>query len=240
MSTSKLTINTTLPLPNSKVEIPQLGFGVYLSPPNVCTKSCLTALEAGYRHIDTAQYYDNESEVGFAIQQSGIPREEIFVTTKILFAKGSVEESHRACLESVGKIDAGEGVRQGYVDLFLIHSPNAGKEARKEMWLALEKLLEEGRTRAIGVSNFGVAAIEELRSYGRVWPPLVNQIEVSLCFGFCFHGRAGSSICRWLREAGIRKLGSLISSSSEGSELMGVFGVARLVWTDVDTDFCIL
>jgi len=177
MSTSKLSITTTIPLPNSKVEIPQLGFGVYLSPPDVCTKSCLTALKAGYRHIDTAQYYDNESEVGLAIQQSGVKREEIFVTTKILFAKGSVEESYRACLESVGKIDPGEGGRQGYVDLFLIHSPNAGKEARKEMWLALEKLLEKGRTRAIGVSNFGISQIEELRGYGK-GSVCVNQIEV--------------------------------------------------------------
>lgn len=106
---SKLSINSTLPLPHSSTQIPQLGFGVYLSSPDVCKTSCLEALKAGYRHIDTAQYYDNEAEVGKAIKESGIPREEIFVTTKILFAKGSVESSLEGCWESVRKIDPGEG-----------------------------------------------------------------------------------------------------------------------------------
>jgi diketogulonate reductase-like aldo/keto reductase len=172
-----LSISSILTLPNSTIRIPQLGFGVYLSPASVCTKSCLSALEAGYRHIDTAQYYANEAEVGTAIRDSGLPRSEVFVTTKILSAEGSVEKSYEKCVESVKKIDSG---KEGYVDLFLIHSPNPGREARRELWLALEKLLEEGRTRAIGVSNFGIAHIEELKSYGKTWPPHVNQIEVRL------------------------------------------------------------
>ncbi|EXJ91317.1 alcohol dehydrogenase [Capronia coronata CBS 617.96] len=168
-----LSLSDTLPLPKSSVRIPRLGFGVYQSSASVCVQSCLTALEVGYRHIDTAQFYANETQVGEAVQKSGIPRSEIFVTTKILSAGGSVEKSYQKCLDSVEKIDSG-----GYVDLFLIHSPNAGSKARKEMWLALEKLYEEGKAKSIGVSNYGVGHIEEMKSYAKVWPPHVNQIEL--------------------------------------------------------------
>lgn len=180
---STLTIKDTLPLPNSPVRIPRLGFGVYQSSASVCVQSCLSALQAGYRHIDTAQFYANESQVGEAVRKSDLPRSEIFVTTKILSAAGSVEKSYQKCVESVNKIDAGDN---GYVDLFLIHSPNAGSNARKEMWLALEKLYEEGKAKSIGVSNYGVGHIEEMKSYAKVWPPHVNQIEVCC-------GRRGSA-----------------------------------------------
>ncbi|GKU06242.1 alcohol dehydrogenase [Fusarium langsethiae] len=163
----------TLPLANS-VEIPQLGFGVYLSPPEVCVKSCLTALEAGYRHIDTAQYYGNEAEVGEAVQQSNIERKDVFLTTKILEAAGSVDLSYSKCVESIKKLDP----ESGYVDLFLIHSPNPGAAKRKEMWQALERLYEEGRAKSIGVSNFGIKHIDELKQFSKVWPPHVNQIEL--------------------------------------------------------------
>jgi len=168
-------ITDTLPLPNSPVRIPRLGFGVYLSSPSVCVQSCLTALQAGYRHIDTAQFYGNEVQVGEALRQSGMPRSEVFITTKILSEAGSVEKSYQKCSDSVDKIDSEE---KGYVDLFLVHSPNAGSKARKEMWLALEKLYEEGRVKSIGVSNYGVGHIEEMKSYAKVWPPHVNQIEL--------------------------------------------------------------
>lgn len=163
----------TLPLANS-VEIPQLGFGVYLSPPEVCVNSCLTALEAGYRHIDTAQYYGNETEVGKAVQQSNVARKDVFLTTKILEAAGSVDLSYAKCVESIKKLDP----ESGYVDLFLIHSPNPGATKRKEMWQALEKLYEEGKAKSIGVSNFGIKHIDELKQFAKVWPPHVNQIEV--------------------------------------------------------------
>ena len=172
---SSLTINDTLLLPNSSVKIPRLGFGVYQSPTSVCIQSCLTALQAGYRHIDSAQFYANEHEVGEAVKKSGLPRSEVFITTKILSAAGSVEKSYQKCLDSVEKIDSGH---HGYVDLFLIHSPNAGSAKRKEMWQALEKLYEKGKVKSIGVSNFGVGHIEELKQYAKVWPPHVNQIEV--------------------------------------------------------------
>ncbi|KAK7420926.1 hypothetical protein QQX98_002490 [Neonectria punicea] len=166
-------ITDTLTLADS-VKIPQLGFGVYQSPTDVCVKSCSTALEAGYRHIDTAQFYANEKEVGQAVQQSGIPRKDIFLTTKILIPAGSVEKSYEKCAESVKMLDP----ETGYVDLFLVHSPNGGKDARKEMWQALERLYEEGKAKSIGVSNFGIKHIEELKQFAKVWPPHVNQVEL--------------------------------------------------------------
>lgn len=173
----KLTLTSTLPLPlpNSQITIPRLGFGVYQSHGKQCITSCLTALRAGYRHIDSAQFYRNEAEVGQALRQSGVPRSEVFLTTKILSSGGSDQATYQKCVDSVQSMDPGD---KGYVDLFLIHSPSGGKAARKEMWQALERLLEEGKTRSIGVSNFGRGHIEEMREYAKVWPPHVNQIEV--------------------------------------------------------------
>ena len=172
MST-EYSITDLVPLPNSSVRIPRLGFGVYRT--NQCVQSTLDALRAGYRHIDTAQMYGNEKEVGEAIRQSGIPRNEIFVTTKILSPAGSIEASYKKLVASVEKIAGTDG----YVDLFLIHSNKPGPAGRKELWQALEKLLAEEKTKSIGVSNFGVGHIEEMKDYAKVWPPHVNQLEVS-------------------------------------------------------------
>jgi diketogulonate reductase-like aldo/keto reductase len=172
---ASLKITDTLPLPNSSIRIPRLGFGVYRSPPHQCVKSCLKALDAGYRHIDTAQFYANEAEVGEALRTSGVPREEVFVTTKILSPAASIEATYDKLLASVHKISGADG----YVDLFLIHSSSSGSAGRKLLWQALEKLYAEGKTKSIGVSNWGVGHIEEMRSYAQVWPPHVNQIEVS-------------------------------------------------------------
>ncbi|PLN81554.1 putative aldo-keto reductase [Aspergillus taichungensis] len=168
------TITDLVSLPNSPVRIPRLGFGVYRSPTTQCVQSCLNALKAGYRHIDTAQFYANEQEVGDAIRASGIPRSDIFVTTKILSPAGSYDATYKKLVDSVEKI----GGKDGYVDLFLIHSSKSGSAGRKELWQALEQLLEEGKTRSIGVSNFGVMHIEEMKSYAKVWPPHVDQIEL--------------------------------------------------------------
>lgn len=176
-------LTDTLPLPNSTVRIPRLGFGVYRSPPSQCVQSVKKALEVGYRHIDTAQFYANESEVGEALRASGIPRDQVFVTTKILSPAGSAEQTYDKLVASVEKI-GGPG---GYVDLFLIHSPSSGPAGRKQLWQALEKLHAEGRAKAIGVSNYGVQHIEEMKKYAQVWPPHVNQIEVCpfLIFVLC-------------------------------------------------------
>ncbi|KAF1360177.1 Aldo/keto reductase [Lizonia empirigonia] len=171
---SKLSLDSTLPLPNSTHKIPQLGFGVYQSPPETCVKSCLAALKAGYRHIDTAQYYANEEQVGQALRESGLKREEVYLTTKILSPGEDVDSTYNSVLESIEKLSG----KDGYVDLFLIHSPNAGPEKRKLMWLALEKAKSEGRIREIGVSNYGISQIEEIKKIGTVWPPAINQIEL--------------------------------------------------------------
>lgn len=112
--------------------------------------------------------------MGTAVRQSGIPRNDVFLTTKVMSAGGSLEATYKKCIDSVKKIDGDDG----FVDLFLIHTPSGGPAARKEMWQALEKLESEGKARAIGVSNFGVGHIEEMKSYARIWPPHVNQIEV--------------------------------------------------------------
>ncbi|KAI9884091.1 MAG: hypothetical protein M1823_004121 [Watsoniomyces obsoletus] len=171
---TKFSLTDLIALPNSSVKIPRLGFGVYQSHAETCIQSCLKALEVGYRHIDSAQYYTNEEQVGEAVRRSKLPRSSIFVTTKILSPSGGgPEKTYSKMVESVNKINL-----EGYVDLFLIHSPSSGPEGRKEMWLALEKLLKEGKTKSIGVSNFGVGHIEEMKTYAEIWPPHVNQIEL--------------------------------------------------------------
>ena len=116
--------------------------------------------------------------MGEAARQSGISRNEIFLTTKILSAGGSPDKTYQKCLDSVHKIDG----EKGYVDLFLLHSPSGGSAAVKEMYQALEKLESEGKVKSIGVSNFGIGHIEAMKSYARIWPPHVNQIEVCTTF----------------------------------------------------------
>jgi diketogulonate reductase-like aldo/keto reductase len=171
---SWLTIASVLPLPNSHHRIPLLGFGVYQSHGPTCVQSCLKALKAGYRHIDTAQYYGNEAQVGRAIRESKIPRLDVFITTKILSPGIDVDATYARIIDSVQKLDG----LDGYVDLFLIHSPNGGKESRKLMWLALEKAKEVGKVHDIGVSNYGKQHIEEMKEFATVFPPAVNQVEV--------------------------------------------------------------
>lgn len=186
--TANLTLQSTLPLLNSQYQIPRVGLGIYLSSPEICTKSCLHALQSvGYRHIDSAQFYQNEVQMGVAARESGIPRDQVFLATKILTPDGSPDKTYEKCRESVRKIighdlsaDKESRKADEYVDLFLVHSPNGGAAARKEMWLALERLYEDGLARHIGVSNFGVGHIEEMKGYAKHWPPQVNQIEVCL------------------------------------------------------------
>lgn len=172
-----LNINTTLPL-SSGTTIPLLGFGVWDSPSHLTTSSCLSALKSGYRHIDTAQAYGNEAEVGSAIKQSGLPRSQIFVTSKIVSPAddGSAESTYQKVAESVRKI-GGEG-EGAYLDLMLIHNQAPGAAKIKVMWQAMERLHAEGRIKALGVSNFGSGTIEAMKSYAQVWPPTINQLEL--------------------------------------------------------------
>ena len=156
---------------NNDVEIPRLGFGVYQSPRGAVTESAVReALRVGYRHIDTAQIYGNEADVGAAVRASGIPRAEVFVTTKLWNDDQGYDEARRAFDASAERIGL------DYIDLYLLHWPVVRK--RLDSWRALERLAEEGRVRAIGVSNFMVHHLEELLAHAKT-PPAMNQIELS-------------------------------------------------------------
>jgi diketogulonate reductase-like aldo/keto reductase len=172
---SSLTIKSTSKLLSGGT-IPLLGFGVWDSPKDITTKSCLEALKVGYRHIDTAQGYGNEAEVGNAVKQAGLKREDVFVTSKIFSAAADAQATYDKCAESVRKC----GGENGYLDLMLIHNITPGAEGIEMIWQQLEKLQSEGKIKSIGVSNFGVAHIEQMKKYAKIWPPAVNQLEVCL------------------------------------------------------------
>lgn len=159
-----------LPL-NDGAVIPQLGFGVYKIPEAETVDAVLTALEAGYRHIDTAAFYENERGVGEAVRRSGVTRDEVFVTTKVWWTDNGYESTLRsfdASLERLG-FDT--------VDLFLIHWPAPAHDKYVETWRALERIREEGRARSIGVANFHIHHLERLAAEtGTV--PAVNQVEL--------------------------------------------------------------
>ncbi|KAF9922997.1 hypothetical protein FBU30_006878 [Linnemannia zychae] len=159
---------------NSGHSIPRLGLGVYLAEEGKeAENAVLWALKAGYRHIDTAMIYNNETSVGNAIRKSGIPRNEIFVTTKLTEDDQGYDSTLAAFDLSLKKLGL------DYIDLYLIHSPLCGSELRLASWKAMEKLLAEGKVKSIGVSNFGVHHLKELLDAPDVKiPPAVNQIEV--------------------------------------------------------------
>jgi len=151
--------------------IPQVGFGVFEVSGDETAASVTAALEAGYRSIDTAAIYFNEAEVGQAVRDSGIPREDLRVTTKLW----NSDQGHDNALAA---FDASiERLGLDYVDLYLIHWPSPGRDLYLETWRALESLLADGRTRAIGVSNFQVPHLERLLAETDV-VPAVNQIEL--------------------------------------------------------------
>lgn len=174
---SHLTLNSTVTLHNG-VTMPRLGFGVWPIDPQICTSVVETALRVGYRHIDSAQAYRNEAEAGAAMRSANISRNDIFFTTKIHRDLGSVAANYQSLLDSVARINGGDTSADAHVDLFLVHTPRLGPDGVEHVWLALEKLLDEGKTRSIGVSNFDGADMEAMREFATVWPPHVNQIEV--------------------------------------------------------------
>ncbi len=157
---------------NNGVEIPQLGFGVFQIEPDETKAATLTALEVGYRHIDTAQMYGNEEGVGQAVKESGLPRDEIFVTSKL----NNGFHAHADALDAFDKSLERLGFEQ--LDLFLIHWPLPGIDVDfVETWKALEEIYASGRARAIGVSNFQPKHIRRLLQETDVIPA-VNQIEL--------------------------------------------------------------
>jgi diketogulonate reductase-like aldo/keto reductase len=152
------------------VLMPRIGLGVYLVPRGRDTReSVASAIRLGYRHIDTARLYDNEADVGKAMRESGVAREQLFVTTKLWNSDHGFDRTLVAFDESRGAL----GLET--VDLFLLHWPVP--KLRLDSWRALERLYDEGRVRAIGVSNYMVHHLEELVGRARI-APMVNQIEV--------------------------------------------------------------
>ena len=160
---------TTLALPPG-TRIPQVGLGVWQAPRGEVTQQAvLAALRAGYRHIDTARIYGNEKDVGEAVKRSGIPRSEIFVTTKLWNDDQGYDKALRAFDGSLARLGL------DYVDLFLVHWPVPG--SRVDSWRALEKLHQDGRAKAIGVSNYMRSHLEELLGHAKI-KPAVDQIEL--------------------------------------------------------------
>ena len=149
------------------VKMPQLGYGVYQVTKEECERCVLDALEVGYRAIDTAQSYFNEAEVGEALAKSGIDRKEIFLTTKVWIEHYGYEQAKESVLKSMDKL------KTDYLDLVLLHQPFADYYGA---YSALEDLYEEGKIRAIGVSNFYPDRLVDIASFARI-KPMVNQIE---------------------------------------------------------------
>ena len=156
---------------NDGNHIPQLGFGVWQVSTSDIVSSVAKALEVGYRHIDTAAIYGNEEGVGAAIADSGIPRDELFITTKLWNDSHGVDAAVKAATTSLAKLGL------DYVDLYLIHWPTPARDNYVAAWHGLEKVQSEGLSRSIGVSNFTEEHLRRVIAEGTV-VPAVNQIEV--------------------------------------------------------------
>ena len=160
---------------NDGQTIPQLGFGVFKVDPDEAERVVSDALEVGYRHIDTAAVYGNEVGVGRAIQKSGIPREELFLTTKLWNSDQGTRSAFDAMDLSLEKLGL------DYVDLYLIHWPRPDLDRYVETWRAMEEIRDAGKTRSIGVSNFHRPHLERLiAESGTV--PAVDQVELHPAF----------------------------------------------------------
>lgn len=160
---------------NSGREIPQLGFGLYKILGEDAERAVEAALEAGYRHLDTASLYENEAEVGRAIAASGLPRQELFVTTKLWHTENAHDRAMAAFDRSL------DALRLDYVDLYLIHWPAPRVGRYLEAWEALEEIAASGRARSIGVSNFLPEHLEAVIGLGGT-VPAVNQVELHPLF----------------------------------------------------------
>ena len=156
---------------NDGNHIPQLGFGVFLVDPDEAERIVSDALEVGYRHIDTAAIYRNEEGVGRAIAKSGIPRDELFITTKLWNDKHANAAAHDAVDRSLEKLGL------DHVDLYLVHWPTPAKDDYLEAWLAMEEIRDAGKATSIGVSNHQIEHLEKLIEHSST-VPAVNQIEV--------------------------------------------------------------
>lgn len=163
-----ISANLTL---NNQVEMPRLGFGVWQMADAEAERAVGTALEVGYRSIDTAKLYHNERGVGRAVRDCGIPRRELFITTKLWNDEHDFDAALRAFDRSLAELNL------DYVDLYLIHWPSPRQNKYLQAWRALEKVHADGRARAIGVSNFGTADLTRLLNFSKIVPAL-NQVEL--------------------------------------------------------------
>ena len=169
-----------MPSPTQKVptitlrdgaEIPQLGFGVFQVPPEDTAEVTTRALEAGYRHVDTASAYGNEAGVGQALRAAGLERDDVFITTKCFNDQQGHEQAWRALRESLDRLEL------DYVDLYLIHWPVPSQGLFVDTWKAFIQMQEEGLTRSIGVSNFQPPHLHQIMEQTGV-TPVVNQVEL--------------------------------------------------------------
>ena len=166
-----MSVTTTRIALATGAQLHQVGLGVYQSGPGVATRTAVTtALELGYRHVDTARIYGNEADVGAAIKASAVPRDQVFVTTKLWNDDHGYDAALRALDASLARLGL------DYIDLYLIHWPVPGK--RRDSWRALERAFADGRARAIGVSNYMAPHLRELLGEAKVVPH-VNQIELT-------------------------------------------------------------
>lgn len=156
---------------NDGYEIPQLGLGVYKVPDDEAAEVVRSAIELGYRHIDTAKLYFNEIGVGRGVRDSGLPREDVFVTTKVWNDDQGYDQTLRAFDESLERLGF------DYVDLYLIHWPVPSQDRYVDTWRALERIMADGRARSIGVSNFTEKHIDRLRDEREI-TPAINQVEL--------------------------------------------------------------
>ena len=154
---------------NNGVKMPKLGFGVFQIPKEDCERCVLDAIKTGYRHIDTAQSYFNEEEVGNAIKKCGLPRKELFITTKVWIDNYGYEKARKSVLKSMDKL------KVDYLDLVLLHQPFNDYYGA---YRALQELYKEGKVRAIGISNFTPDRLADMVAFNEI-PPQVNQIEVN-------------------------------------------------------------
>lgn len=151
---------------NNGMKIPKIGFGVFQIPASQTKKAVLEAIESGYRHIDTAKVYGNETQVGEAIRECGLKREELFVTTKVLGA-GNIADAKSMLEASLKRLNI------GYLDLMLIHCPSGNNAA---LWKAMEEYVEKGVIKSIGLSNFYENDLNEIYDVAKI-KPVINQIE---------------------------------------------------------------